>query len=515
MATMAHAHPAPVQGSIPAAQGDDARYQALKTRDARFDGRFFTGVTSTGIYCRPVCAVRTPRREHCRFFALAAQAEQAGFRPCLRCRPELAPGALAWSVQDATGILLGQALRLLEAPEHWHGGEDRAQLARLAARLGVSDRHLRRIFQERLGIAPQRWVSTRRLLAAKQMLTDTALPITEVALASGFGSVRRFNAAFGAHYRLTPSQLRRAGAAPAGASRVVQLGVRPPFDAAALLDFFALRSLPGVEWVEPGPEGACLRRTLRLVSGGKTCTGWLEVRFDPQRCRVLLCAGDGLLPALPVLLPLVRAWLDLDADPGAIDAVLAPHFVGGAGLRVPGTLDGFELAVRAVLGQQVTVAAARTLAQRLVAQFGEPVSTPWPQLDRLFPSAARLAGVPPDALGALGIVRQRQGAIVALAQALDQGHLRLDASADVPATLAALRTLPGIGEWTAQYIAMRALRWPDALPAADVALHTALGLRHAAQPSRATLAAAECWRPWRSYGVVRAWAGLAMPLSKT
>ena len=508
---MSNAPPAPARTPACTQGGDEARYLALKARDARFDGRFFTGVTSTGIYCRPVCAVRTPRREHCRFFTLAAQAEEAGFRPCLRCRPELAPQALAWSVQDATGILLAQALHLLESPEHWQGGDRTAPLARLAARLGVSDRHLRRIFQERLGVSPQRWLATRRLLAAKQLLTDTGLPVTEVALASGFGSVRRFNAAFAAQYRLAPGQLRRAGRAAAHASRPIQLGLRPPYDAAALLDFFAARAVPGVEWVCNEPGRQVLRRSLRLASGAQHCAGWLELRFEPQRNRVLLQASDELLPALLVLIQRVRALLDLDADPQAVDAALAAHFAGGAGMRVPGTLDGFELAVRTVLGQQVTLAAARTLTQRLVQRLGEAIATPWPQLERLFPSAEALADADGAVLGELGIVRQRQAAIRALAQAVVQGRLRLDACADVATTVAALRALPGIGDWTAQVIAMRALRWPDALPAGDAALQHALGLRHAAQPAHAVLQACQAWQPWRSYGVLRAWAGLARP----
>lgn len=490
------------------ADDDDARYLALKARDARFDGRFFTGVTSTGIYCRPVCAVRTPRRENCRFFALAAQAESAGFRPCLRCRPELAPQALAWSVQDASGILVRQALRLLDAPDAWGAEGGGALVAQLAARLGVSDRHLRRIFGEALGVSPLQYLQTRRLLAAKQLLTDTALPVTQVALASGFASVRRFNAAFGAHYGLNPTQLRRQGAPAGGAARPVRLGYRPPYDAAALLGFLAARRIHGMEEV----EGLALRRTVRLRAGGAVYTGWVGARFDPVRPLVLLEASPGLLPALPQVIARVRALLDLDADPGPINAALHAAFPGGDGLRVPGAWDGFELAVRAVLGQQITVAAARTLAQRLVERFGEPVETPWPGLGRLFPAPAVLAAAQGDALGQLGIVRQRQAAIVALAQAVDGGRIALHASSDVDATLAALRQLPGIGDWTAQYIAMRALRWPDAFPAGDVALHKALAVQGAPQPARAALAAAQAWRPWRSYGVIRAWAGLAAPL---
>ena len=482
---------------------DDARYLALKARDARFDGRFFTGVTSTGIYCRPVCAVRTPRRENCRFFTLAAQAESAGFRPCLRCRPELAPQALAWSVQDASGILVRQALRLLDAPEAWGNGG--ALVAQLAGRLGVSDRHLRRIFEAALGVSPLQYLQTRRLLAAKQLLTDTRLPVTQVALASGFASVRRFNAAFSTHYGLNPTQLRREGGAHPGAPRPVHLGLRPPYDAQALLGFLTLRQIHGLECVDH--QG--LRRTVRLAVGGVQYTGWIDARIDPQRSRVALTASDDLLPALPQVIARVRALLDLDADPAAINAVLHPAFPQGDGLRVPGCLDGFELAVRAVLGQQVTVAAARTLAQRLLERFGEPIATPWPGLRLLFPAPATLAAAEGDALGQLGIVRQRQAAIVALARAVLEGRIALHAGSDVEATTAALRQLPGIGDWTAQYIAMRALRWPDAFPAGDVALHNALGVRGAPQPARAALEAAQAWRPWRSYGVIRAWAALS------
>ncbi|MBS0468489.1 MAG: helix-turn-helix domain-containing protein [Proteobacteria bacterium] len=489
------------------ADDDEARYLALKARDARFDGRFFTGVTSTGIYCRPVCAVRTPRRENCRFFALAAQAESAGFRPCLRCRPELAPQALVWSLQDASGILVRQALRLLDAPEAWSEPGGAPLVARLAARLGISDRHLRRIFEAALGISPLQYLQTRRLLTAKQLLTDTRLPVTQVALASGFASVRRFNAAFGAHYGLNPTRLRGQGVAnqvTQDSTHPVRLGYRPPFDVQALLNFFAARRIQGLEEV----EGLALRRTVQLNSSGTMSTGWLEARFDPARVQLLLQVSDELQGALPQVIARVRALLDLDADPAAINAVLHPFFPQGDGLRVPGALDGFELAVRAVLGQQITVAAARTLAERLVVQFGAPIATPWPGLDRLFPTPAALAAADGDALGRLGIVRQRQAAIVALARAVDGGQLHLHASADVDATVATLRQLPGIGNWTAQYIAMRALRWPDAFPAGDVALHKALGVQGRPQPARMATDAAQAWRPWRSYGVIRAWSSL-------
>jgi AraC family transcriptional regulator of adaptative response / DNA-3-methyladenine glycosylase II len=539
---------------------DEGRYLALSARDARFDGRFFTGVTSTGIYCRPVCAVRTPRRENCRFFTLAAQAENSGFRPCLRCRPEVAPQFLQWSTQDASSILVQQAVRLLDAPDLWRSATDvvetrspeaqGATVARLAARLGVSDRHLRRIFETALGVSPLQYLQTRRLLTAKQLLTDTDMPVTEVALASGFASVRRFNAAFSEHYSLNPSQVRASRRAPAAGRGVhgaptaptaaadapatvqvatLRLAWRPPLDAQALLAFFERRQFVGVEWVDFGADSAktsghaasahdalpSLRRTVRLAPAqtglAQEVTGWLSARFEVARHQVLLQTSDSLYPVLPQVIRRVRAMLDLDADPVAINAALHAHFPQGDGLRVPGAFDGFELAVRAVLGQQITVAAARTLGQRLVQRLGEPIATPWPQLDRLFPTPATLAATEGEILGQMGIVRQRQAAIVALARAVDSGALQLQAGADVPATTAALCALPGIGDWTAQYIAMRVLRWPDAFPAADVALHKALGVQGEKNPARAAAQASEAWRPWRSYAVLRAWDSLALP----
>ncbi len=496
---------------------DEARYRALQARDARFDGRFFTGVTSTGIYCRPVCAVKTPRRENCRFFELAAQAERAGFRPCLRCRPELAPQSLPWSTQDAAAILARQAARLLDEPDAWPEAGPTVQA--LAERLGVSDRHVRRIFEAQYGVSPLQYLQTRRLLTAKQLLADTDLPVAQVAGASGFHSLRRFNAAFLAHYGLNPSALRRAGGRPQGQASSVRLGYRPPYDWQAMLQFFAARQIPGMEQVAgPDADAPRLARTWQLPSAGQVHAGWLQLQFVPERHQVLLQVSDSLRGVLPQLIRRVRVLLDLDADPEAIHAVLGARFPGGAGLRVPGCMDGFELAVRAVLGQQITVAAARTLAGRLVTRLGAPIDTPVPGLTHLFPAAERLAALGDDAgeaLGQLGIVRQRQAAIVALARAV-AGGLALHPGADVPGTVAALKALPGIGDWTAQYIAMRALRWPDAFPSGDVALHNALQLRGERQPARAAEAAAEAWRPWRSYAVLRAWALLAArPLSSS
>ncbi|MDE2605769.1 MAG: helix-turn-helix domain-containing protein [Burkholderiales bacterium] len=480
----------------------DACYLALKARDARFDGSFFTGVTSTGIYCRPVCRVRTPRRENCRFFAHAAQAESAGFRPCLRCRPELAPQALRWSLQDAGAVLAQQAARLLDEPEAW--GDTGPSAEGLAKKMGISDRHLRRVFESHLGVSPLQYLQTRRLLNAKQLLADTDLPVTQVALASGFGSVRRFNAAFAAHYGLSPGALRREGPRRPGACEV-RLGWRPPYDVDAMLGFFRTRAIAGMEAVGERQ----LARTLALDAGGVRHAGWLDVAFDEPRCQAVLRVSDTLLGVLPLVIRRVRAAFDLDADPQAINARLHASFPRGDGLRVPGAVSGYELAVRAVLGQQVTVAAARTLAQRLVQRFGTPVATPHAALTHLFPAPEVLAAAEGDALGQLGIVRQRQAAIVAIARAVAEGRLALHAGADVAATTSALKELPGIGDWTAQYIAMRALRWPDAFPAGDVALHKALGVQASRQPAREAEAASQAWKPWRSYAVVRAWTALS------
>ena len=498
---------------------DDARYLALKAKDARFDGCFFTGVTSTGIYCRPVCRVRTPKRENCRFFAHAAQAERDGFRPCLRCRPELAPRASAlshapdarvWSIQDASSILAGQAARLLDTPDAW--GDGAPTVRQLAQHMGVSDRHLRRIFDAAFGVSPLQYLQTRRLLNAKQLLTDTTLPVAQVAQLSGFASVRRFNAAFAEHYDLNPSQLRRNGT-HLGLGAVnqglhVRMDYRPPYDVDAMLQFFATRSVTGIEDVTRAPDKQSIGKTVAVRYGKTHYSGWLVAQFEASDRRVDLHISDSLRDVLPWVMARVRAMLDLDADPQAINSLLHTHFPTGDGLRVPGALDGFELAVRAVLGQQITVAAARNLAARLVARFGEPIDTPIAALNRLFPTPVALAAASGDALGQLGIVKQRQAAIQAIASAVLEQRLQLHPGVDVAATVAALKALPGVGDWTAQYIAMRALRWPDAFPAGDVALHKALGVQGTRSPAKEAQAASQAWQPWRSYAVVRAWASM-------
>ncbi len=475
----------------------DAAYLALKARDARFDGRFFVGVTSTGVYCRPVCRVRTPKRENCRFFPTPAQAEAAAFRPCMKCRPEIAPGL---SHTDSSRSLADTAATLISAAVH--AGQP-LPMPVLAARLGVTDRHLRRIFQATHGVSPLDHLATQRLLLAKQLLTDTTLPVTQVALASGYASLRRFNAAFVERYRFQPMQLRRAAGTAAASSApdsgpVLRLAYRPPLDAELLFGHYARRAMPGVEAV----DGLALRRTLAWAHDGGVLQGWIALRLRPERHEVQLQAAPSLAPALGALLQRVRQALDLDADPERIDPVLArlpvPHRPGA---RLPGAFCGFEAAVRVVLGQQVTVKAARTLTQRLVARFGQPLTTSWPDLDRLFPSAATLAAADPADIGTLGIVRQRVKALQALATAVAAGEIALHPGAPLQPTLDALCALPGIGDWTAQVIAMRALGWPDAWPASDIGLMNTLGSR---DPKHITTLA-EPWRPWRAYAVMRLW----------
>jgi AraC family transcriptional regulator of adaptative response / DNA-3-methyladenine glycosylase II len=474
-----------------------AAYRAVVAHDARFDGRLFVGVTSTGIYCRPVCRVRTPMQRNCRFFHNASSAEVAGFRPCLRCRPELAPGL---SLVDSPQVLAQQAARMIDAAAR---AGDGLYLPAVAARLGVTDRHLRRIFAALHGVSPIDYLTTQRLLLAKHLLTDTPLAVTAIAHASGFASLRRFNDAFATRYRMSPTALRKQrGFAPRGAL-VLRLAYRPPFDVDGLLRFFAARAVAGVESVDA--DALSLRRTLVVARRGERHAGWLAGRFVPARSEFELQVSASLLPVLGSVLERVRQGLDLDADPALIDPALAA--VPGpvvAGLRVPNGMDGFEAAVRVILGQQVTVGAARTLTARLVERFGEPIATPYADLTHAFPDAPTLAAAGAEAIGTLGIVRQRVGALQALARDVAAARITLHRGAPLAATLDALRELPGIGEWTVQMIAMRALAWPDAFPATDIGVLNALGTRD----SKAVTERSEAWRPWRSYAVMRLWQSL-------
>lgn len=473
----------------------DICYRAHRARDARFDGRFFTAVGSTRIYCRPVCTAPLPKRENCRFYASAAAAEQAGYRPCLRCRPELAPGLAS---VDASARLARAAASLID-----DGALTDANLASLAARLGVTDRHLRRVFEAEFGVTPIAYAQTARLLLAKRLLTDTAMPVTDVAMAAGFGSLRRLNTLFAQRYRMSPSALRSERAPRPLDHHTFRLHTRLPFDFAALLRFHGDRAAGGVE----AADTKGYRRTLALpVAEGRTAAGWLEVRRAGRGTGIDVRVDARLAAAIPRVLAVCKHAFDLSCRPDEVLAALGELAQARPGLRLPGAFDAFELGVRAILGQQITVQAARTFAHRLVQRFGAPIETPFAGIDRLFPDATRLAAAQPAQIAALGIVAQRARAVVAFAQAVADGRLRLDPAADVERTLAALNALPGIGEWTAHYIAMRALHWPDAFPPGDVAVLKALGCTRAA-----ALARAERWRPWRAYAVMHLWKSLEKP----
>lgn len=470
----------------------DACWRALAAHDARFDGRFFVGVATTRIYCRPVCNVRTPRRENCRFFASAAAAEARGFRPCLRCRPELAPGHAAI---DASSRLAQGAVDLIEA-----GVMDDGGLARLAERVGVSDRHLRRVFDAEFGVSPVEYAQTHRLLLAKRLLTDTRLPVTDVALASGFSSVRRFNALFRERYRMAPSRLRGEAAGDRAADWLAfELAYRPPYDYEAILAFLRARAVDGIESV----GDAAYVRTVAVRRGGTTHAGRVEVRHHPRRHALRVAVSASLARVVPAVLGRARHAFDLAADPREIGAALGELAHAHPGLRVPGAFDGFELAVRAVVGQQVSVKAARTLLGRLVVAHGETVELPGTGPARLFPTARAIAALPPAELARIGMVAARARAVHALATAVDAGTVSLEPGADVEASMRALVALPGIGDWTASYVAMRALRWPDAFPAGDLVVKRALGVTTAARAE----AASAGWRPWRAYAVMHLWKG--------
>ena len=471
----------------------DRCYRALRARDVRFDGRFFVGVTSTGIYCRPICPSRPPKRENCTFHPSAAAAETAGFRPCLRCRPELAPGNASI---DAGARLAQQAASLIE-----DGVADGGSVDEIAGRLNISDRHLRRVFQSEFGVAPIAYAQTHRMLLAKRLLTDTRLSVTDVALASGFHSVRRFNALFRERYRLKPTDLRRATGTREIADRFMfELAFRPPFDWQALLDFFAARTIAGVDDV----TGDAYRRTLRIAVRGTEHTGWIEVRPVARKHTVRVFVSATFAAVLPAVLARTKRVFDLACDPGQVQAALGELAAANPGLRLPGAFDAFELAVRAVLGQQITVRAARTLAGRFAERFGAPIETPFEGLTRLFPAPATVATLPYGDIAALGIIATRAKTILALAQGFASGSVVLEPGADADTSIERLRALPGIGDWTAQYMAMRALAWPDAFPHTDYGVMKALGEKN----PRRVLAMAEAWRPWRAYAVMHLWQSL-------
>ena len=464
--------------------------RALEARDARFDGVFFVGISSTGIYCRPICPARATLRRNRRFFSNAAAAERAGFRPCLRCRPELAPGLAR---VDAVPRLVQSAATRIAA-----GALNGQSVDALARELGVTGRQLRRALQRELGVSPIELAQTHRLLVAKQLLTDTQLPMTRIAYASGFQSLRRFNALFHSRYRLNPGALRRrmtSSNRDADDAVRLTLAYRPPLDWTALLSFLGARATPGVEVI----DAAGYARTVRI---GRH-TGVIRVAPHAGAHRLELSAS--LVAVLVEVRARVRQLFDLDAEPAAIEAHLAAAQVPVAnlrpGLRVPGAFDSFELAVRAILGQQVTVKGATTLMARLTSAFAEPMDGGDPALSRLAVTADRLADASTSRIRAIGLPAARAQTLSLLARAVADERLRIDTDTDVKSVMQELEDIPGIGAWTAEYIAMRALHWPDAFPASDLVLRRNAGNLSVAQLRRD----ADRWRPWRAYAAMQLW----------
>jgi AraC family transcriptional regulator of adaptative response / DNA-3-methyladenine glycosylase II len=473
----------------------DQWYQAVLSRDSRFDGRFFIAVKTTRIYCRPICRVKPPLRRNVIFFSHAAEAEVAGFRPCKRCRPELAPGGSAMEVSSQLARTTASYINQDFLADH--------SLGELAGRLGVTDRQMRRVFNGEFGVSPIEYWQTQRLLLAKQLLTDSRLSVSSVAMASGFQSLRRFNVALKERYRMTPTELRKRqkkNGAENSSEFSFRLGYRLPMDWEQILGFLSRRAIPQVESVADG----AYFRTVRLTRQNGEYTGFLEVRNHPDERMISVRLSDTLVPVCVIVLERIKRLFDLEADPMAIEAVLGPLAKERPGLRVPGSFDGFEMSVRAVLGQQISVAAARTLAGRLAARFGTPINVPVRSLGLLFPQPGRIARATPDEMGQLGITGRRAETLIALARAVSRGELVLEPGNRVEGTLSRLRQIPGIGEWTAQYIAMRALSWPDAFPHTDLGFRRALGENN---PNK-ILALTEKYRPWRAYAALHLWSSL-------
>jgi len=480
--------------------GREVCYRALECRDARFDGLIFVGVSSTGIYCRPICPARTPKFKNCTFFGSAAAAQDAGFRPCLRCRPEIAPDLASWR---GTSNTVSRALALI-AEGALDG--DGNSVEKLASRLGLGERQLRRLFLQHLGAPPISVAQTRRVLFAKQLIHDTRMPMTKVAMAAGFGSLRRFNETFLELFRRPPSALRRKNVTGSEEKDVVlRLRYRPPYDWESLLAFFRARAIPGVEIV----DGDRYFRTVEV----DRALGSIEVTHIPDRKSLGVRIRFPEVKSLPAIVARVRRLFDLGADIETIDdhlsgdPVLAPLIAQRPGLRAPGGWDGFEVAIRAVLGQQISVAAARRLAGQLAAVYGRKVPESFrihPDLCAVFPSARRLASA--SSIG-LAMPAARLAALKAVAEAAVADPNLFRPFGSIEETVARLRTIRGIGEWTAQYIALRAIREMDAFPVTDIGLLRGAASINGGKTTPANLLTrAESWRPWRAYAAQHLWA---------
>ncbi len=473
-------------------------YRALSARDTRFDGVFFTGVKSTGVYCRPVCSAKTPLAKSCTFFVTAASAEQAGFRPCLRCRPELAP----YAIQENLAYAIWQRIAA--------GALNEGKLDALAQQVGLSSRQLRRVLQQYFGVSPVELAQTQRLLFAKKLLHETALPMTEIAFAAGFRSIRRFNALFALRYGMAPTALRHT-------SRISQQGLklrlayRPPLDWDSMLRYLAPRALAGVESIDFKHRAYLRTRRMGVQDG------WLRVTQDSQKHQLLVELPAHGTTGLMLLLAQLRQLFDLDANPAVIeqhlqsDPLLAHHLHAHPGLRVPGALDRFELGVRTILGQQVSVAGATTLTARLITRFGSPCSTPWPELHHHFPVPQVMAALSAPELAHIGIPHSRAETLRHFAQFAAQGGLEFAPGAPLEQVLSQLQQVRGIGAWSAHYIALRALRFPDAFPAGDLGLQKSAAWPEPKFSEKALSQRAQGWSPWRAYAAMALWQGANAP----
>lgn len=486
----------------------EACCRAVSTRDSRFDGRIFTGVKTTGIYCRPICPARMPMPKNMEFFPSAAAAQDAGYRPCLRCRPETAPDLGAW---NGTSNTVSRALSMIEL-----GALDEGSVEGLAERLGVGDRHLRRLFKQHLGASPISVAQTRRVLLAKKLIRETHLSLAQVAMAAGFGSIRRFNETFSALYQRSPSEMRRNEKADAkqdaaAGEVVVQLNYKPPLDWQALLDYFQARAIDGMEIVKDG-------KYARTISIGDNVGFVVISHFKGKKGGIIEARINyPVLSDLPLIIAKLRRLLDLSIDPERVkahlseDPLLSPLLEKKPGLRAPGSLDGFELAIRAILGQQITIEAARKLGSGLVQEFGKklPSNPAYPELTHVFPSASVLSKAD---LSHLKMPRARSSSLVSMAQAVVDDPNLFSIRSSLQETIKALTALKGIGDWTAQYIAIRVMQESDAFPAADAALLNAYEKLSGTRLKPKELEkVAERWRPWRAYATFYLWASLADP----
>ncbi|PRC91115.1 DNA-3-methyladenine glycosylase 2 family protein [Solimicrobium silvestre] len=491
-------------------------YRALCAKDSRFDGEFFVGVSTTGIYCRPVCRVKTPRPSSCTFYQNASSAEAAGFRPCLRCRPELAPYAL----QQNLAYAIWQRISAGALNNRGDGGN----MQELAQQVGLSARQLQRLMQNHFGVSPIELAQTARLLFAKKLLQETSLAMTELAYAAGFGSVRRFNALFLNRYGMAPSAIRRSATSKASTDHItLRLAYRAPFAWDTMLDYLAGRIISGVEAIEEdvgvNKQQRYYVRSVNFWHGKEQLQGWLKVSNLSKEQQLEVQLSSNFSPVLMPLLAKVRQQFDLDANPTIVEAhlssdpLLAAQIKRTPGLRVPGAFNRFELAIRAVLGQQISVAGATTLAARLIQQFGTPSTTPFSSITHHFPEPAALAALSQEQIAQLGMPKSRAATILAVAQFAADGGLELPLGSSLDKAVAHLKTVRGIGEWTAQYIALRVLRYPDAFPAGDLGLQKAAAVdteNSAGKISEAQLLnRAQSWTPWRGYAALLLWQSLS------